>query len=1050
MNVKTFNYPLESLAPFFYLNKRNKKNIYVFPTEKEASEFYNNFSNFVPGSSHFPAWDTLSYDSFTPSLEIQGKRLQTLHNILVEDSFDVAMSMKSFTQKIFINDLDVIDLQISQEVDFENLIENLVYLGYINKDRVESRGTFSIRGGQIDIYPLNSEYPARIIFNGDEVSELKLFDYISQRSIKNIKKVLITPSSELFQINQEDIYKSLKIDSKKDIDEYELFQFSQNLEKFKTLLDFVPDGLNINIIDFNVCKETFSEIQKIEEDSFNNLQKFFSLNVAKMESRYVDIFTELNKFETSFYATNDLENISNVPQFLDGLSADNVLKKINNLAKVYLSSSNEKITEKFSGISNLQIVEHSFSYSAVFPEMSIAVIDESLFTNRKQKDRKVKQRKLNEESILVPNTYVVHKFHGIGLYEGTEVKKIKGVDKDYLSIKFGGTDRLYVPSDQINELEVYVGGENPRLSRLGGGEWERAKEKAKQNAKVIADRVLNLYKLRKIENNSLIIDEDTPWQAEIESDFEYVETPDQLTAINDVKEDLGKNTPMDRLIFGDVGYGKTEVALRAAVKVAFSGGQVAVLAPTTILVQQHIETFVNRLENYPLNIKHLSRFVKKKDLKEIIKGVNDGTVDIVIGTHRLLSEDVTFNNLKLIVIDEEHRFGVEAKDRLQNLTSQVHKLTLTATPIPRTLEQSLMGIRETSRIETPPENRLETLTHVGSVDESAIALAIQREISRGGQVFFVLNRISELEEWMKIISKQFTNLNHKILHGQLSTDQIENTMQDVWDRKVDVLFATTIVEAGIDLPKVNTLITLRSELLGMSQLYQLKGRVGRRGDQSFAYFFHSSNLGIDAELRLDAIKSIGQTATGYSLAMKDLQLRGSGSILGDIQSGFIANVGLNIFNQYVLESLDESIETVRPVIKPDIKLDCYWGSSIPKNYVDADSERIDIYKRLEHTHHTKVDQVKDEIIDRFGELPEVTSHLFITAKIRSVLSEKNILRCKIRESQIELFPIDLTEEINLRMKTLDKKFIFRNKRLVLNFKNALSPDSVYQLLNSNL
>ena len=1050
MNVETFNYSLESLAPFFYLNKRNRKNIYIFPTEKEALEFYNNFSNFVPEASHFPAWDTLSYDSFIPSLEIQGKRLQTLHNVLVSDYFDIAMSMKSFTQKIFINDLDVIDLEIRQEVDFENLIENLAYLGYVNKDRVESRGTFSIRGGQIDIYPLNSEYPARIIFNGDEVAELKLFDYISQRSIKNIKKVLITPSSELFQTNQEDIYKSLEIESKKNLDEYELFQFSQNLKSFKTLLDFVPDGVSMNIIDFNVCKEIFSEIQKTEEDSFNNLQNYFSINVSTMKSRYVDTLTELNRFETSFYATNDLEKIIDVPQFLDGLSADKVLQKINNISEVYLSSGNERIIEKFSGINNLQILENSFSYSAVFPEMSIAVIDETLFTNRKQKDRKVKQKKLNEESILVPNTYVVHKFHGIGLYEGTEVKKIKDVDKDYLSIKFGGTDRLYVPSDQINELEVYVGGENPRLSRLGGGEWERAKEKAKQNAKVIADRVLNLYKLRKIENNSLIIDDDTPWQTEIESDFEYVETPDQLTAINDVKEDLGKNTPMDRLIFGDVGYGKTEVALRAAVKVAFSGGQVAVLAPTTILVQQHIETFVNRLENYPLNIKHLSRFVKKKDLKEIIKGVNDGTVDIVIGTHRLLSDDVTFNNLKLIVIDEEHRFGVEAKDRLQNLASQVHKLTLTATPIPRTLEQSLMGIRETSRIETPPENRLETLTHVGNVDESAIALAIQREISRGGQVFFVLNRISELEEWMKIISKQFTKLNHRILHGQLSSEEIENTMQDVWDRKVDVLFATTIVEAGIDLPKVNTLITLRSELLGMSQLYQLKGRVGRRGEQSFAYFFHSSNLGIDAELRLDAIKSIGQTATGYSLAMKDLQLRGSGSILGDIQSGFIANVGLNIFNQYVLESLDETIEQVKPIVKPDIKLDCYWGSSIPKNYVDADSERIDIYKRLEHTHHTKVDEVRDEIIDRFGEIPEVTENLFVTAKIRSVLGEKNILRCKVREYQFELFPVDLTDDVNLKMKTLDKKFIFRNKRLVLNFKNPLSPEHVYQLLNSSL
>ena len=1050
MNVETFNYSLESLAPFFYLNKRNRKNIYIFPTEKEALEFYNNFSNFVPEATHFPAWDTLSYDSFIPSLEIQGKRLQTLHNVLVSDYFDIAMSMKSFTQKIFINDLDVIDLEIRQEVDFENLIENLAYLGYVNKDRVESRGTFSIRGGQIDIYPLNSEYPARIIFNGDEVAELKLFDYISQRSIKNIKKVLITPSSELFQTNQEDIYKSLEIESKKNLDEYELFQFSQNLKSFKTLLDFVPEGVSMNIIDFNVCKETFSEIQKTEEDSFNNLQNYFSINVSTMKSRYVDTLTELNRFETSFYATNDLEKIIDVPQFLDGLSADKVLQKINNISEVYLSSGNERIIEKFSGINNLQILENSFSYSAVFPEMSIAVIDETLFTNRKQKDRKVKQKKLNEESILVPNTYVVHKFHGIGLYEGTEVKKIKDVDKDYLSIKFGGTDRLYVPSDQINELEVYVGGENPRLSRLGGGEWERAKEKAKQNAKVIADRVLNLYKLRKIENNSLIIDDDTPWQTEIESDFEYVETPDQLTAINDVKEDLGKNTPMDRLIFGDVGYGKTEVALRAAVKVAFSGGQVAVLAPTTILVQQHIETFVNRLENYPLNIKHLSRFVKKKDLKEIIKGVNDGTIDIVIGTHRLLSDDVMFNNLKLIVIDEEHRFGVEAKDRLQNLASQVHKLTLTATPIPRTLEQSLMGIRETSRIETPPENRLETLTHVGNVDESAIALAIQREISRGGQVFFVLNRISELEEWMKIVSKQFTKLNHRILHGQLSSEQIENTMQDVWDRKVDVLFATTIVEAGIDLPKVNTLITLRSELLGMSQLYQLKGRVGRRGEQSFAYFFHSSNLGIDAELRLDAIKSIGQTATGYSLAMKDLQLRGSGSILGDIQSGFIANVGLNIFNQYVLESLDETIEQVKPIVKPDIKLDCYWGSSIPKNYVDADSERIDIYKRLEHTHHTKVDEVRDEIIDRFGEIPEVTENLFVTAKIRSVMGEKNILRCKVREYQFELFPVDLTDEVNQKMKTIDKRFIFRNKRLVLNFKNPLSPEHVYQLLNSSL
>ena len=425
-------------------------------------------------------------------------------------------------------------------------------------------------------------------------------------------------------------------------------------------------------------------------------------------------------------------------------------------------------------------------------------------------------------------------------------------------------------------------------------------------------------------------------------------------------------------------------------------------------------------------------------------------IDILIGTHRILSDDIKFKNLKLLIIDEEHRFGVEDKDRLQSLSNQVHKLTLTATPIPRTLEQSLMGIRETSRIETPPENRLETLTYVGNIDESTIALAIQREISRGGQVFFVLNRIKELQVWMKKIKEVFPNLNHKLLHGQLSTNQIEQAMQDVWDKKVDVLFATTIVESGIDLPKVNTLITLRSELLGMSQLYQLKGRVGRRREQSFAYFFHNSNLSIDAELRLDAIKSTGQTATGYSLAMKDLQLRGSGSILGDIQSGFIANVGLNIFNKYVIDSIEGKTEDKSSILETEIKLDCYWGSSIPKSYIDADAERIDIYKRLEHSEPNKVDEIKNEIIDRFGNVPEITDNLFLTAKIRSILQAKKILRCKIKEFQLELFPIDLTEDLKLSIEKYDKKFIFRNKRLILNFQYSLTPESTFGLLASIL
>ena len=1046
--VESFSTSKESLVPLLALNSKSNKNIIIFPSDKEAKEFATDFSNLNKNIFHLPSWDTLSYDSFVPTLDIQGKRLEIAHLLLTSSNYNISASIKAISQRIYFEELEICKIATNEEIDFDLLVENLIHLNYQRRDRVESKGSFAIRGGQLDVFPINYDLPLRVIFDGDLVNEIKTFDTISQRSISEINNILIVPANELFQIKHSDIL-NLSSNNKENLDDYELFQYSQNLDQEKCLLDLTSNP-TLHIVDKNLVDNQLKETIDIEKDTFDNLKQYFSLEIRNFKSRYIDISKYLNDYDTNLYSTTDLMNLENLPNYFDSINTENIVNSLQKLGKVFLSTRNEIITEKFSELNNVTIVDNPFSFSASFKDLNLAIIDESLFQKRKINKSKRKTKKISEESILVPNTYIVHNFHGIGLYEGTVVKKIKGVEKDYLEIKFAGTDKLFVPSEQINELEVYIGGENPKLSHLGGAEWEKAKEKAKQNAKIIADRVLNLYKLRNIRNDSLIISEDTPWQNEIENSFEYIETPDQLTAINDVKKDLEKNIPMDRLIFGDVGYGKTEVALRAAIKVAFSGGQVALLAPTTILVQQHIDTFVNRLKDYPLNIKHLSRFVSKKEVKSIVEGVEDGSVDILIGTHRILSDDIKFKNLKLLIIDEEHRFGVEDKDRLQSLSNQVHKLTLTATPIPRTLEQSLMGIRETSRIETPPENRLETLTHVGNIDESTIALAIQREIFRDGQVFFVLNRIDELQVWMKKIQELFPNLNHKLLHGQLSTNQIEKTMQDVWDKKVDVLFATTIVEAGIDLPKVNTLITLRSELLGMSQLYQLKGRVGRRMEQSFAYFFHNTNLSIDAELRLDAIKSIGQTATGYSLAMKDLQLRGSGSILGDIQSGFIANVGLNIFNKYVVDSIEGKTQDKVDILETEIKLDCHWGSSIPKSYINADSERIDIYKRLEHSEPGEIDEIKNEIIDRFGNVPEITENLFLTAKIRSTLQTKKILRCKIKEFQLELFPIDLTEDLKLAVEKQDKNFIFRNKRLVLNFQQSLTPESTFELLTSIL
>ena len=1050
MNLSTVNLNVDEIVPYFYKNKFKKKNLIVFPTEEQAKKFFNNISSLDKNSFLLPSWDTLTYDNFIPSLSIQGNRLEILSQLMNKNEINIISSIKALSQKIYIDELEVIEIELLQEVDFDYFVENLVHLGYVIRDRVESPATFSIRGGQIDIFPINRVEPIRIIFDGDNVSEIKVFNIINQRSSTQLKNVLIVPASELYKLNKSDFKEIVSNKKLENFDEYFKFQFIQNLPNCNSIFELLDDSVEISVVNYNSCKSELSDLQKIEEESFINLKDFLTINVNEFSSRYLDIFQHFTNYGLNLIETGDLSAIESKVEYLEGLSLETVIKKLQNIEEKFIYTKSNEIKKKFSDLENVKFVDTQFTFSAIFHDLNIAIVNDSIFNIRHQKKPINNTKTISDESILLPNTYIVHKFHGVGLYEGTEVKKIKGVEKDYLSIKFAGSDRLFVPSEQINQLEVYVGGEHPKLSHLGGGEWERAKEKARNNAKIIADRVLNLYKQRKITNNDLIINSDTPWQKEIEDSFEYVETPDQLKAIKDVKADLEKNVPMDRLIFGDVGYGKTEVALRAAIKVAFSGGQVALLAPTTILVQQHVDTFVERLKDYPLTIKNLSRFVNKKEISKVISGLENGTVDIVIGTHRLLSKDIKFQNLKLIIIDEEHRFGVEDKDKLHNLSNQLHKLTLTATPIPRTLEQSLMGIRETSRIETPPENRLDTLTHVGHVDESSIALAIQREFSRGGQIFFVLNRIDQLQEWMKKIKDKFPNLKFGLLHGQLPTNQIEDTMQKVWDGKIDILFATTIVEAGIDLPKVNTLITVNSELLGMSQLYQLKGRVGRRGEQSFAYFFHTKNLSVDAEMRLYAIRSIGETSTGYSLAMKDLQLRGSGSILGDIQSGFITNVGLNIFNKFVLEAIERKTEKQISSPSNDLKLDTFWGASLPKSYINADSERLDIYKRLEGASLDEVDLIYEELHDRFGEVPLVSKNLITTAKIRNILKQKNILKTIIKEKSIEIFPIDLTESINTKLKEIDKKFIFRNKRLVLNFKIALTPNNTYEVIRSIL
>ena len=673
----------------------------------------------------------------------------------------------------------------------------------------------------------------------------------------------------------------------------------------------------------------------------------------------------------------------------------------------------------------------------VAPELSVAVLGEQEIAGRRRSHRRSTGGRRapsgTEYRDLRPGDYVVHFKHGIGKFEGLVSRTMAGVERDYLIVAYAGDDKLYVPTDQLAAVKKYTGGEAPRVSRMGGKDWSDTKQRVRREVAAVAEEVVRLHKARAAATG-VAYPPDTPWQREMESSFPFEETADQLTAIADVKADMEQPTPMDRLVFGDVGFGKTEVALRAAFKAATAGRQVAVLCPTTLLAQQHFQTFSERFDPYPIEVAMLSRFLTQKEAKEVVAKLATGEIDVVIGTHRLLSEDIRFKDLGLLVIDEEQRFGVAAKDKIKRFRVGVDVVTLTATPIPRTLEMALTGVREVSQIRTAPEERHPILTYVGPYDESSVAAAIRREMLRDGQIFYVHNRVQSLDRTVERLRRLVPDARYVTAHGKMSEGQLEQVMLDFWNREYDVMVATTIIESGLDLPQVNTLIVERSDLLGLAQLYQLRGRVGRSNQRAYAYLFHPTDQSLteEAHRRLEAIGEATDLGSGFELAVKDLEIRGAGSMLGEVQSGHIAAVGFDLYTELVAEAVEKlegrAVEEEVAEIRIDLPIDAH----IPDEYIPEQQLRLEAYRRLAlATSHEEADEVRAEWEDRFGEIPEPALALIDIARLRVEAMRVGLTEIVKLKNEVRMGPVDLSESQEIRLRRVARGSVLNVRESVI-------------------
>ncbi len=1079
-----------------FLLKNNKKLVYVVETEQTALKYFNDLKKmFNIDALVFPYQDGSIYDTNSKNLYKYAKQINILNSALSNAILIVPQKalFEKFPDKNFF-EINNLNIKVDDDINIEEIALKLVKMGYKRKTLVADIGEFSIRGDIIDIYPL-SENPYRLELWGDTVTDIRIFDASNQKSISKQKEVNIQPIYK-FILNNESYKKIEKIIDFNEENQLELLEQIKNENYFEGI-EYYESYFNndLKVIsqlidsDYIFVFDDYTQFKSRYEQTDENLNKQYDENiktkltlplknknhlplkeflttVSTFQKIYFDNFIS-EEFDINIELTTEL-----IPYFASGLediakfireklkcnykiiTATDYKKRIEEIFTEYEIPYTYNVEEK----NAVYVTDNIVSAGSIIEDCKLIVITDKEFFNKRSKDitsTRFNYRRENLDFIETLNDikegdYIVHMVHGIGIFKGISKQIIDNEEKDYLTLEYARGDKLHIPAEQINMLCRYRGSGNvlPPLSKMGGNDWNNTKAKVKKAVEDVAQDLINLYAMRKL-SQGFAFEPDTVWQYEMEDSFGYTETPDQMKAISQTKEDMESDKPMDRLICGDVGFGKTEVAIRAIFKAVMSSKQAAIVVPTTILAMQHYQTISERFKPYPVKVELLSRFKSAKEQKEVIKKLILGEVDVVVGTHRLLQDDVQFKDLGLLVIDEEHKFGVAHKEKLKRLKKNIDILTMSATPIPRTLYMSLSGIKDMSVINTPPTNRLPVKTFVSEYKESIVKNAINYEIEREGQVFYLYNRVESIYEFAENLKKLLPNIRLAVAHGQMDKNQLEQIMMDFLNKEYDVLLCTTIIESGLDIPNANTMIIHDADKFGLAQLYQIRGRVGRTDRQAFCYCLYkqSKTLTQDAIKRLQYIKEFTTLGSGYQIAMRDIEIRGVGNVLGTKQHGQMVNVGFDTYCQLLEEAVlkiqDGKVEENKPAIV-DINVTAY----IPDEWVGSKEQKMIEYKRLADVKsESELELIKSEWKDRFSKMSEPVENLIKLVQLRLLATKAGINLIRETDSTIRIYTNLSKGEWNIISAKTDRNITKYIKYTIA--PNTCSDGNSILLLNRN-
>ena len=1045
---------IQKLLTLKLFSKTKETIIVVYPNIFEASKAYEDYLELTEADqiSFFPVEELVASELIASSNTYRLERIKTIFKMINNVPQIIITSVEGITRNVLNKEKlkkSILNIKVSDIYNRDKLTSDLVIRGYQKVTIVENPGTYSVRGSVVDIYPINMESPIRIDFFDNEIDIIKTFNVSTQRSIDKLNEVYIYPFYDVIYTDEEiSSIKERILDSQlyndKTINVINNIEQHIGLDQLYLYLPYIDPTYQtfIELLDKKIIVvSNYLKALEKEEQTYNELYEYMSNTKFSTDMEFFKSFKQIlalsdkNLYFESFGAENkeinynlsiDLQTSNNVEynNYLPSMVKEFKL----NLNKTYIVTHYDeqklKLIKdlldaeqiKYSKVDSISknkinLVVSNNALGFVDYELNIEVITPKQFAaNKIYKKSKydTTQNKTvqiyNKEELTIGD-YVVHQDYGIGQYKGIKTIDNKKTKNDYLMIEYAEDGKLYVPVEKVYVLQKYLGSFDkiPKLTKLNTKEWDKKKAKVKEKLITIAKDLIKTQAKRE-SLKGYIYNKDSEEQLMFENDFDFIETKDQIKAIEEVKKDMESERPVDRLICGDVGFGKTEVAMRAAFKAVDNGKQVAVLAPTTVLTRQHYYSFKERFEKYGMRVELLNRFVEAKDVKTVLDGLERGYIDIVIGTHRLLSNDIKFKNLGMLIIDEEQRFGVLHKERIKQLKANVDVLSLSATPIPRTLQMSLSGLKEMSLIETPPVNRKSIQTYVLKSNESVIREAIYREMSRGGQTFYLLNRIDKLDTLAAKIKRLVPKAKVAIIHGRMDKESIEDVLNDFLDKVYDVLVCTTIVETGMDIPNANTLIIEQADHLGLAQLYQIRGRVGRSEQIAYAYLMYDSDTRLTdvAEKRLNAIKEFTALGSGYKIAMRDLSIRGAGDILGSEQSGFINDIGIELYMQMLEETLDEE-KGIKKEKETEKQYNLNVSKTVDSTYVDDDAIKIDIHQSISKIYtKDQAETLIQEFTDRYGKLNNELKIYIYSKYLETLLKQKGIEKYKVLDNKVEL------------------------------------------------